>query len=160
MEEEARQGLGKPAKGAATPTQLAPGGRGPRMARAARLLKRTLCVRARVGGHLCPTLCDPVNCIARQAPLSTGFSRQEYWSGLPFPPVGGLPNPGVEPTAPALQVDSLPPSHQGSLKSSKQDFYGKYPIFKRCQLDFRVFFCFLFFFFNVKIWGVETEVRS
>ena len=94
MEEEARQGLGKPAKGAATPTQLAPGGRGPRMARAARLLKRTLCVRARVGGHLCPTLCDPVNCIARQAPLSTGFCRQEYWSGLPCPPPENLPHPG------------------------------------------------------------------
>ena len=37
---------------------------------------------------------------ARQAPLSMGFSRQEYWSGLPFPPPGDLPNPGIEPIFP------------------------------------------------------------
>ena len=42
------------------------------------------------------------------------FSRQEYWSGLPCPPPGDLPNPGIKPTSPALQVDSLPLSHQGS----------------------------------------------
>ena len=46
--------------------------------------------------------------VARQAPLSTGFSRQEDWSGLPFPPPGDLPNPGVKPGSPALQADSLP----------------------------------------------------
>ena len=46
--------------------------------------------------------------IARQAPLSMGFSRQEYWSGLPFPPPGDLPNPGIEPVSPSLQADSLP----------------------------------------------------
>ena len=40
--------------------------------------------------------------IARQAPLSVEFSRQEYWSGLPFPTPGDLPNPGIEPTSPAL----------------------------------------------------------
>ena len=45
---------------------------------------------------------------ACQAPLSLGFSRQEYWSGLPFPSPGGLPNPGIEPSSPALQADSLP----------------------------------------------------
>ena len=38
--------------------------------------------------------------VARQAPLSTGFSRQEYWSGLPFPPPGDLPNPGIKPESP------------------------------------------------------------
>ena len=38
--------------------------------------------------------------IACQAPLSMGFSRQEYWSGLPFPAPGDLPNPGIEPTSP------------------------------------------------------------
>ena len=46
-----------------------------------------------------------------------GFSWQEYWSGLPFPPPGDLPDPGIEPLSPdfsALQVDSLPLSHQGS----------------------------------------------
>ena len=48
--------------------------------------------------------------VAHQALLSMGFFRQEYWSGLPFPPPGDLPDPGIEPTSPvspALQVDSL-----------------------------------------------------
>ena len=55
--------------------------------------------------------------ITCQAPQSMGFLRWEYWSGLPFPTPGHLPNPGIEPVslvAPALQVDSLSPSHQGS----------------------------------------------
>ena len=55
----------------------------------------------------CPTLCDPVDCIALQAPLSMGFSRQEYWSGLPFPSPRDLPDPGIEPRSPALQADAL-----------------------------------------------------
>ena len=46
--------------------------------------------------------------VAHQAPLSMGFSRQEHWSGLPCPPPGDLPDPGVEPGSPALQADSLP----------------------------------------------------
>ena len=50
----------------------------------------------------CPTLAIPWT-IAHQAPLSTGFSRQEYWSGLPFPPPGGLSEPGIKPASPALQ---------------------------------------------------------
>ena len=48
--------------------------------------------------------------VAPQAPLSMGFPRQEYWSGLSFPPPGELPNPGIKPespVSPALQVDSL-----------------------------------------------------
>ena len=45
---------------------------------------------------------------AHQAPLSMGFSRQECWSGLPFPFPGDLPDPGMEPRSPALQADSLP----------------------------------------------------
>ena len=54
----------------------------------------------------CPTLCDPWT-VAHQAPLSMGFSRQEYWSGLPLPTPGDLPEPGIEPRSPALQADSL-----------------------------------------------------
>ena len=50
--------------------------------------------------------------IAYQAPLSMGFPRQEYWSVLPFPSLGDLPDPGIEPASPALQVDSLLLSHQ------------------------------------------------
>ena len=45
--------------------------------------------------------------VASQAPLSIGFSRQEYWSGLPFPSPGDLPKPGIEPRSPALQADAL-----------------------------------------------------
>ena len=45
--------------------------------------------------------------VALQAPLSMGFSRQKYWSGLPFPSPGDLPNPGIKPETPALQADSL-----------------------------------------------------
>ena len=45
---------------------------------------------------------------AHQASLSMGFPRQEYWSGLPFPSPGDLPDPGIKPGSPALQVDSLP----------------------------------------------------
>ena len=55
----------------------------------------------------CPTLATPWT-VACQAPLSVGFSRQEYWSGLPFPSAGDLPDPGIEPRSPALQADSLP----------------------------------------------------
>ena len=46
--------------------------------------------------------------VARQAPLSMEFSRQEYWSGLPFLPPGDLPDPGIEPKSLALRADSLP----------------------------------------------------
>ena len=45
----------------------------------------------------CPTLCNPMHCVACQAPLFMEFSRQEYWSGLPFPTPGDLPHPGIEP---------------------------------------------------------------
>ena len=56
-----------------------------------------------------PTLCDPIDCspVACEAPLSMGFSRQEYCSGLPFPSPGDLSDPGIEPRSPALQTDSL-----------------------------------------------------
>ena len=55
----------------------------------------------------CPTLAIPWT-VACQAPLSMGFSRQEYWSGLPFPSPGDLPNPGIKLRSLALQKDSLP----------------------------------------------------
>ena len=45
--------------------------------------------------------------MARQDPLSMGFSRQEYWSGLPFPSPGDLPNLGIKPGSPVLQADSI-----------------------------------------------------
>ena len=61
---------------------------------------------------LCLTLKTPWT-IACKAPLSKGFPRQEYWSELPFPSPGDLPNPGIEPRSPALQADSLPTELQG-----------------------------------------------
>ena len=65
----------------------------------------------------CIQLCVTPWTVAHQAPLSMGFSRQEYWSGLPFPSPGDLPNPGIEPGSPALQADALssePPRKPGT----------------------------------------------
>ena len=56
--------------------------------------------------QLCLTLCDPMT-ISHQAPLCMEFSRQEYWSGLPFSSSGDLPNTGIKPGSPVLQADSL-----------------------------------------------------
>ena len=52
----------------------------------------------------CPALCDPMNG-SLSAPLSMGFSRQEYWSGLPFPSPGGLPNLEIKPGSTSSQAD-------------------------------------------------------
>ena len=60
----------------------------------------------------CLTLVTPQT-VARQAPLPMGFSRQGYWSGLPFPAPGDLPDPGIRPGSPALQADSLPTELKG-----------------------------------------------
>ena len=56
--------------------------------------------------QLCLTLATSLT-LALQAPLSMRFSRQEHWSGLPFPSPGDLPVPGIEPRSPELQADSL-----------------------------------------------------
>ena len=61
--------------------------------------------------------------VARQAPLSVKFSRQEYWSGLPFPSTRDLPNPGIEPRSPALQADSLPSELPGKPRDQTRIFY-------------------------------------
>ena len=69
----------------------------------------------------CPTLCNPMV----QAPLSMGFSRQEYWNALPGPPAGDLPDSGIEPVSPALQADPLTSEPSGktfeSLSHKKKD---------------------------------------
>ena len=55
----------------------------------------------------CQILYDPMGCrVACQAPLSMGFSKKEYWSGLPFPSPGDLPGPGIEPGSHTVQADS------------------------------------------------------
>ena len=58
--------------------------------------------------------------VAHQAPLSMGFSRREYWSGLPFPSPGDLPNPGIKPGSPALQADALSSEPPGKPLTKKR----------------------------------------
>ena len=74
------------------------------------------CMRGCMLGHFsCERLFVTLWTIAHQAPLSMGFSRQEYWSGLPCSPPGDLPNLGMEPRSPALQADSLSAEPLGKL---------------------------------------------
>ena len=73
--------------------------------------KNTVCVCVKSLSHV--RLFATLWTVAHQAPLSMRFSKQEYWSGLPFPSPGDLPNLGIEPTSPALQVDSLPSEPPG-----------------------------------------------
>ena len=60
--------------------------------------------------------------VAYQAPLSLGFSRQEYWSGLPFPSPGDLPNSGIKPESPVLQADALPSEPPGKSQGKRPWF--------------------------------------
>ena len=53
--------------------------------------------------------------VAFQIPPPMGFSRQEYWSGLPFPSAGDLPDPGIEPESPVVQADTLPSETPGTI---------------------------------------------
>ena len=65
------------------------------------------------GAQWCPALCDPMDC-SPPGSLSMGFSRQEYWSGLPFPSPGDLPDPGIEPGLPHCRQMLYRLSHPGS----------------------------------------------
>ena len=76
----------------------------------------------RAGGLVtmsCPTLETPCTA-ACQVPLSMGFSRQEYWSGLPIPSPGDLPEPGIESRSPALQADALTSEPPGKPKAESK----------------------------------------
>ena len=83
--------------------------------------------RKRKVAQSCPTLCDPMAC-SPPGLLSMGFSRQEYWSGLPSPSQGDLPDPSIEPGSPALQVDSLP-----AELLAKPQITLKYPLAQNIQ---------------------------
>ena len=74
----------------------------------------------------CPTLCDHMDCSLPGSSVH-GISREEYWSGLPFPSPGDLPDPGIEPESPALQADSLPfePPIKINMKNCIQANYYK-----------------------------------
>ena len=63
--------------------------------------------------------------VAYQAPLSVRFSRQEYWSGLPFPSPGDLPDPGIKPGSPALQTDALLSEPPGKPSTCTDSFKKK-----------------------------------
>ena len=80
-------------------------------------MKQFVCLVAKS----CLTLSDPMD-HSYQAPLPMGFYRQEYWSGLPFPFPGDLPDPGIEPTSPELQAESLPLATRGALLGSNYCF--------------------------------------
>ena len=66
--------------------------------------------------------------VARQAPLSMGFSRPEYWSGLPCPPPGDLPYPEIKRVSPALQADSLPTEPPGKPKPGLRSIQTYYEV--------------------------------
>ena len=83
--------------------------------------------------QLCLTLFDPMDYLAHQAPLFMGFSRQEYWSGLPCPPPGDLPDPGIEPTSPALAGGFLTTS---TTWEAQEVGYGHKINSKFCLLKF------------------------
>ena len=62
--------------------------------------------------------------VAFQDPLSMGYSRQEYWNWLPFPPLGHLPDPGIEPMSPTLQMDSLLTEPLSGFPQNKEIRFG------------------------------------
>ena len=84
----------------------------------------------------CPTLCDPMDYIACQAPPSMGFPRQEYWSGLPFPSPGDLPDPGMDPGSPASQEDPLPSEPPGNPTYSLSQMSHKKPEKKKSAFTY------------------------
>ena len=67
----------------------------------------------------CPTLCHPMECSPPGSSVHGDSPRQEYWSRLPCPPPGYLPNPGIEPRSPTLQVDSLLTEPPGKFKNTR-----------------------------------------
>ena len=88
----------------------------------------------------CPTLCDPMDSSLPGSAVH-GIFGQEYWSGLPFPCPGDLPNPGIEPRSPALQTDTLPSEAPGKpytakeTKNKQKAIYGMRVIFANNVTD-------------------------
>ena len=98
--------------------------------------------------------CNPWT-VAHQAPLSMGFSRQEYWSGLPFPSPGDPPDPGTEAGSPALQAESLPTElntysfHSQAKQIQLEDFLRADDGFSsQIHLEY-LLFCFIYHCFLV-----------
>ena len=82
-----------------------------------------------------------MDCVACQVPLSLGFSRQEYWSGLPFPSPGDLPDPGIKPLSPALagRFFTIEPPGKQSQKKNKEP-----SIFESVSLLLQIYFSKIF----------------
>ena len=102
----------------------------------------------------CLTLCNPPWVIVHQAPLFMEFPRQEYWSGLPLPSPGNLPDPRIKPVSPALAGGFFTPNHLGSLclfvVISHDPLY-----FCDVTCNFSLFLIYLFapsFFFSWLVW--------
>ena len=100
-----------------------------------------------------------MNCIAYQAPPSMGFSRKDYWSGLPFPSPGNLPNPGIEPRSPTLQADALssePP------KKPNQTPNCQHPLDHRKSKRVPEKHLFLFYWLSPSLWlcGSQQTVAN
>ena len=82
-----------------------------------------------VKSQSCLPLCDPMDYVAYQAHPSVEFSRQSYWSGLPFPSPGDLPDPGIEHRSPALQADALPSEPPGKQENKVYHSFHCFPIY-------------------------------
>ena len=82
------------------------------------IIRQSLCALLCLIAQSCPTLFESVLTVACQVSRPWGFFKQEYWSGLPCPPPGDLPNPGIKPRSPALQADSLPSEPPGKPKNT------------------------------------------
>ena len=91
--------------------------------------------------------------VARQAPLSMAFSRQEHWSGLLFPPPD-LPNPGIKPRSPALQADSLPCDPPGKPLKKKDSFLNM--IFLQVSHPFLL--CWALWVYSCSPWSALTFI--
>ena len=89
--------------------------------------------------QLCLTFYDPKN-YSHLAPLPMEFSRQKYWSGLPFPSLGDLPNLGIEPKSPALQADSLLTEPPGKHQVQGAGHAGPWTNYF-CSLNLPCFIC-------------------
>ena len=91
------------------------------------ILENISCAATAKSHQSFPTLCNPIDG-THQAPQIMGFSRQQYWSGLPFPSPGDLPNPGIEPGSPALEAEALtsePPEFWRIAGRDKKAFLGE-----------------------------------
>ena len=83
--------------------------------------------------------------VVHQAPLSMEFSRQEYWSGLSFPSPGDVPNPGIKPASPTLQVDSLPTEPPGKPSNIIQSYNLQQVCFLALRYNFHISISPIFF---------------